>query len=88
MAQQEMLHRPRASELALQHLPRKPKREASALYDRAARRGFASHEEGNTDDSLIAHDGVLGGRAMTMTFGVKDKSLFDKLSADKKVGGD
>jgi hypothetical protein len=67
-----MLHRPRASELALQHLPRKPKREASALYDRACRRGFASHEEG----------------AMTMTFGVKDKSLFDKLSADKKVGGE
>jgi len=64
IAQQQMLRRPGASELALQQLPRKPERRAGALHDGAARGGLTAHEEGNTHHALVADHGDLGGRTI------------------------
>ena len=64
VAQQQALHRTGVEELVLQQRPFQPVAVAGALHDRAAGRGFAAHEQGNTDDSLVADDGDFGRSAI------------------------
>jgi len=64
VTQQHVEHFPVTTEFLLEPVARQSIRMTGALHDRAARRGFAAHEQRDTEHTVIAHHGNLRGSSV------------------------